>query len=71
MKIIIENKTDLSYSVVFSRVMLVMDMGRISETAKGKQYCFVCTWDDGIIVSAFKNEKSDRFVIRKTESKDG
>ena len=64
-KIIIENRSDLSLADAVSRVNHVITEGKISKTSKGKQYCFVTTWPDKIVVLASKNDKSDRFVIIK------
>lgn len=69
MKIIIDNRTDCSWKEVFFMVQHVIDMGKISETKKGKQYCFVTKFQKfndfhkSIYVSTDKNNKSDRFVI--------
>lgn len=44
-KIIIHNYTELSDFVVMQHIMAIIDSGKISETKKGKQYCFATTFD--------------------------
>ncbi|MCP3680299.1 MAG: hypothetical protein GY782_08640 [Gammaproteobacteria bacterium] len=69
-KIIIDNRADdIPMCDALLRVAHVVGQGRISETSKGKQYCFITTWTDGTIVYADKNKNSDRFVITKEEKK--
>ena len=60
-KIIIENQTELTMAEVIRYVTHVVEGGRIS--GNNDHYCWVTTWTSGIVVSAFKNKKSDRFVI--------
>ena len=43
-KIIIENRTDRTMEEALVYVKHVLNGGRVSETSKGKQYCFVTTW---------------------------
>jgi len=62
-KIIIENRSRFEISEILGHVKYVIDQGRISETSKGKQYCFFSTFNDGIGVITDKNKCSDRFVI--------
>ena len=67
MKLIIDNQTSLGHSVALSMVNDVMNMGRISTTHKGKQYCFVTQFEKygkKVLVIADKNDKSDKFIIR-------
>ena len=64
-KLIIENQTDLSLLEILGYVGHVVSMGKISETSKGKQYCFLTTYKGDIVVFADKNKKSDRLIIRK------
>ena len=67
-KIIIINRTNLPWDKTFSVVATVMDKGKISETSKGKQFCFLSTFsigkDEHIAVTAHKNKHSDRFIIQ-------
>ena len=64
-KLIIENQTDLSLLEILGYVNHVVNMGKISKTSKGEQYCFLTTYRGGIVVYADKNKKSDRLIIRK------
>jgi len=64
-KLIIENRTELPMKEVLSYVKKVVEKGKISKTSKGKQYCFVTVFRDGIIVYADKNKKSDRLIVIK------
>jgi len=65
-KIIIENRSNVSWGIVLRLVAQVIDDGRISETSKGKQYCFATHFKRfGVYVYADKNKKSDRFVITR------
>ena len=65
-KIIIENHIEeKSMCEVLSYIHLVLSQGKISKTHAGDQYCFVNVFADDVHVSAFKNEKSDRFVVYK------
>lgn len=60
-KIIIENETNKPMNDILNYVALVIQKGRISDN--GKQYCYHTQFNNGIQVSAFKNNKSDRFVV--------
>jgi len=62
-KIIIENNSVHSMEEALDYVKSVILMGKVSETSKGEQYCFVTSWKDGTVVYAYKNTKSDRFRI--------
>jgi len=65
-KIIIENHIEeMPMSQVLEYISFVINQGKISETGAGKQYCFVNVFKNGVVVSAFKNKKSDRFVVHK------
>jgi len=64
-KLIIENRTELSMKEMLGYVKVVVEQGKISETSKGKQYCFVTCFPDGITVYADKNKKSDRLIVFK------
>ena len=50
---------------VLGYVRVVVEQGKISETSKGKQYCFVTCFPDGITIYADKNKKSDRLIVIK------
>ena len=65
-KIIVENRTDLSWQYVLSYISTVIAEGKISKTSKGPQYCFVTTFqlkNRVVHVVADKNKLSDRFVV--------
>ena len=67
-KIIIENHiSDMPMTQILEYISFVLNQGKISKTHAGDQYCFLTTFTDGVHVSAFKNEKSDRFVVYKPE----
>ena len=61
-KLIIENRTNLKMEKILKYAYTVIKQGKISETYKGKQYCFVTTFQD-VVVYADKNKKSDRLII--------
>ena len=66
-RLIIQN--DSSLSMVEAYVRHVVDSGRVSETGKGKQYCFCMTWL-GVVAYSSKNRASDRILILdRTEPK--
>lgn len=66
-KLIIENRTEMVDDEALVYVREVIRQGKISETSKGKQYCFVTTFHlsncERLIVSCMKNSKSDRFIL--------
>ena len=61
-KIIIENRTNKPMEEILPYVIDVIKKGRISKTAKGKQYCFGTRWKDGVIIYSDLNKQSDRFI---------
>lgn len=67
-KLIVENRTDMPMLEALVYVRHVMGEGRVSETGKGKQYCFCTVFKDGVVVSADLNKKSDKFVVYKERS---
>ena len=69
-RIIIENRTDLPMADMIKHVHTVIEMGRISKTSKGKQYCFGVTFWDGTVVWSDKNKASDRFVVSMQKGQD-
>ena len=69
-KLIIENRTDLGLLEILGYVGDVINIGKISKTSKGKQYCFITTYKGGIVVYADKNKKSDRLIITKEAKED-
>jgi len=64
-KLIIENRTELRILDLMSHIAAVLNQGRISKTAKGKQYCFVTRFTNDIVIYADKNKKSDRLIISR------
>lgn len=62
-KLIVENRTDMPMLDALVYVRYVMGEGRVSETGKGKQYCFCTVFKDGIVVSTDLNKKSDKFIV--------
>lgn len=63
-KLIIENRTDLKMSEAMIYAREVVLQGKISETSKGKQYCFCTLFEDSkIVVYADLNKKSDRLIV--------
>jgi len=69
-KLIIENRTDLGLLEILGYVGDVINIGKISKTSKGEQYCFITTYKGGIVVYADKNKKSDRLIITKEAKED-
>lgn len=65
-KIIIENKSGEDWETVLICVKHVMKQGLISETSKGKQYCFTTQFSSpNVVVWADRNKRSHRFVVEK------
>lgn len=65
-RIIINNNTDLSDENVLRYVKDVVSQGKISDTKRGKQYCFCTTYKMGagkLIILATKRGKSDSFNL--------
>ena len=62
-RVIVENRTlgVLDDAKAISRVLSVIEKGRISD--EGKCYCFATAWEDGIVVYANRNKKSDKFTV--------
>ena len=64
-KLIIENKTEKTMEQALEYAQSVVHQGRISNY--GKQYCYVTTFRDGVVVCSFLNKQSDRLVIYQEE----
>lgn len=65
-KIIIENRSQLNDIEALYKVVEIIQLGKISGSGENKQYCYYTEHISNSIsvgVSAFKNEKSDRFVL--------
>ena len=60
-KLIIDNRTNLSLIDIMPYVLKVLEMGHVSNY--DTQYCYHTVWGSGISISAFRNDKSDRFVV--------
>lgn len=45
------------------KVAMVIQGGLVSETSKGKQYCFATVFRDGICVTAFKTKTGHSFRV--------
>lgn len=65
-KIIIENRSKKTMEEAIEMVRQVIKVGRVSKTAKGKQYCFATVWPDETAVYADRNKRSDKFVVAET-----
>jgi hypothetical protein len=64
MKIIIDIRDDIPHETAMERVMYVIQQGRVSK--KGKLFCYVTTWKDGIKVYTRDYRKNDCFVVLKS-----
>ena len=68
-RITIEIEEGISDKTAIERLLVVIQGGRVSIGAKGKEhYCWVTTWEDGIRVYSKEKYKTDndRFLIYKT-----
>lgn len=71
-KFIIRNYTNLEDIEVIELVKKVIELGRISETKRGKQYCFHTVMSNNIHIIAERNKSgSDVFILYKEEGNDG
>ena len=59
-RIIIENRSSKTDEHVCRMVGNVISNGRISND--GKQYCYVTTFETGLVIATDLNAKSDRFI---------
>lgn len=68
-KLIIEVHDELDPRDALGWVSSVMAMGRISGAEGREQYCYVTTFGNQaeVRVIAHLNEKSDRFVVRRSK----
>ena len=64
-KIIIHNYSDLEDTKLVYYVLSVINNGQISETSKGKQYCFVTTFKDGITISSGRRNNTYTFYVER------
>lgn len=58
---------DMPMQTALPYALEVVRRGRIS----GKQYCYHTVYKDGVQVSSFLNEKSDRLVVYMSEKGEG
>jgi hypothetical protein len=76
-KLIIENRTGEPLSNILPYIESVINMGKISGSGNGLQYCYHTMFErcdtsfksSEIHVSAYKNKASDRLVVHKTDAK--
>ena len=66
-KIIIYNKTELSDEEAITRVLMVIQEGKISQTKRGKQYCLATTFKSGEVVICNKL-REDTYTFRVERS---
>ena len=64
-KFIIHNDTELTDLEALERVTNIVRCGKVSETSKGKQYCFLTTYKDGIVIGSNRNKDTYTFKIEK------
>jgi len=63
-KIIITNDTNLSDAEALSRVLRIVQDGRVS--ADGSRYCFLTLWNDDVVIYAdLTRTGTDTFCIKK------
>ena len=68
-KIIIHNYSDLEDYECVSFIRAVISEGKVSETKQGKQYCFVTTFKNGIVVGCSRRNNTYTFkVIREVNN---
>ncbi len=66
-KIIIYNKTELSDEEAMKRVLMVIQEGKISQTKRGKQYCFATSFKSGVVVTCNKlREETYTFRVERS-----
>ena len=63
MRLIIDNRTDKSDIEVMAMINSVVLSGKISQGPKGKQYCYLTTFKNGVVVSCTRNKCSFRFLV--------
>lgn len=60
-RIIIDNRSSLSDVDATLAVAKVIEQGRISND--NKQYCYLTTFTNGLVVATDLNKKSDKFIV--------
>lgn len=68
-KIIIHNYSDLEDYECISFVRAVISEGKVSETKQGKQYCFITTFKNGIVVGCSKRNNTYTFTVKREDRK--
>lgn len=64
-KLIIHNYTDLNDAEVLLFIINVINEGLVSETSKGKQYCFVTKFKNNYVVTCDKIKTGYSFKVVK------
>ena len=64
-KIIINKNSMLSDAEAIHKVYQVIAQGLVSETSKGKQYCFATRFKDGYVVTCNKIKTGYNFKVGK------
>lgn len=64
-KLIIHNYTDLNDAEVLLFIINVINEGLVSETSKGKQYCFVTKFKNNCVVICDKIKTGYSFKVVK------
>ena len=68
-KIIIHNQTELSDVDAIQHVLYVIGKGKVSETKRGKQYCFATVFTSGIVVTCNRlGGETYTFHVKKERS---
>jgi hypothetical protein len=64
-RVIISIEDNISDVAATECVLSVIKQGKISETKNKKQYCFITTFNNGIVVNARSkyNLKADSFIV--------
>lgn len=68
-KFIIHNYTQKSDLDVMTVIFKVIEMGKISQTKKGDQYCFVTTFKSGIVVTCDLRNNTYTFKVYEEDNK--
>lgn len=66
-KIIINKSSLLTDAEALYKVFQVIVEGLVSETSKGKQYCFATRFKDGYVVTCNKTKTGYSFKVGKEE----
>lgn len=69
-KLIIHNYSDFNDYSVMNYISTVISRGKISETSKGKQYCFVSQFPGNVFVSSGRNKDTYTFYIERRDTND-